>query len=34
VIYLDTSALAKLIVHETETATLSRWLRQQRHNCG
>jgi predicted nucleic acid-binding protein len=28
VIYLDTSALAKLIVHETETATLSRWLRQ------
>ena len=27
-IYLDTSALAKLIVRETETATLSRWLRQ------
>ncbi|MGH8922145.1 MAG: type II toxin-antitoxin system VapC family toxin [Actinomycetes bacterium] len=28
-IYLDTSALAKLIVRETETATLSRWLRQR-----
>ncbi|MDQ4010948.1 MAG: type II toxin-antitoxin system VapC family toxin [Actinomycetota bacterium] len=28
-IYLDTSALAKLIVRETETATLGRWLRQR-----
>ncbi|MGQ0773235.1 MAG: type II toxin-antitoxin system VapC family toxin [Pseudonocardiales bacterium] len=28
-IYLDTSALAKLIVRETETAALSRWLRQR-----
>ena len=28
-IYLDTSALAKLIVRETETATLGRWLHQR-----
>ncbi|MGH3935146.1 MAG: type II toxin-antitoxin system VapC family toxin [Pseudonocardiaceae bacterium] len=28
-IYLDTSALAKLIVRETETAALGRWLRQR-----
>ncbi len=27
-IYLDTSALAKLIVRETETAALGQWLRQ------
>lgn len=27
VIYLDTSALAKLIVRETETAALDQWLR-------
>lgn len=26
-IYLDTSALAKLIVRETETAALDQWLR-------
>ncbi|MGH3929217.1 MAG: type II toxin-antitoxin system VapC family toxin [Pseudonocardiaceae bacterium] len=28
-IYLDTSALAKLIVRESETAALSQWLRQR-----
>ena len=28
-IYLDTSALAKLIVRETKTAALGRWLRQR-----
>lgn len=28
-IYLDTSALAKLIIRETETAALGQWLRQR-----
>lgn len=28
-IYLDTSALAKLVVRETETATLGQWLQQR-----
>ena len=28
-IYLDTSALAKLIVRETETTALGQWLRQR-----
>ncbi len=28
-IYLDTSALAKLIVRETETVALSQWLQQR-----
>lgn len=28
-IYLDTSALAKLVVHEVETVALGEWLRQR-----
>ncbi|MGH8775278.1 MAG: type II toxin-antitoxin system VapC family toxin [Jiangellaceae bacterium] len=28
-IYLDTSALAKLVIHEAETAALGKWLQQR-----